>query len=132
MISCNRFDQIRARKLPEKMKDRADLLFPLPVYDASNNTKVGEYHTKQEVLVAVDKYKQERKSSKDFSNPLSNILQLYRLFHWYKIVFKDTFFFSLFYQFKSYSLEGICCPLVLSYVFKVMPAFSNFKDLSGT
>jgi hypothetical protein len=62
MISCNRFDKIRARKLPEKMKDRADLLFPLSVYDTSNNTKVGEYHTKQEVLAAVETYKQERKS----------------------------------------------------------------------
>jgi hypothetical protein len=62
MISCSRFDKIRARKLPEKMKDRADLLFPLSVYDTSNNTKVGEYHTKQEVLAAVETYKQERKS----------------------------------------------------------------------
>jgi capsule polysaccharide modification protein KpsS len=44
------------------MKDRADLLFPLTVYDTSNNTKVGEYHTKQDVLDAVDNYKQERKS----------------------------------------------------------------------
>jgi hypothetical protein len=62
MFDCNRYDKIRARKLPEKMKDRADLLFPITVYDTSNNTKVGEYHTKQEVLAAVNKYKQERKS----------------------------------------------------------------------
>jgi len=62
MIRCNRFDKIRARKLPEKMKDRVELLFPLTVYDASNNTKVGEYHSKQDVLAAVEKYKQERKS----------------------------------------------------------------------
>ncbi|CAN5121596.1 hypothetical protein BH18THE2_BH18THE2_14410 [soil metagenome] len=62
MIRCNQFDKIRARKLPGKMKDRADLLFPLTVYDTSNNTKIGEYHTKQDVLTAVDKYKQERKS----------------------------------------------------------------------
>jgi hypothetical protein len=62
MIDCNRYDKIRARRLPEKMKDRAGLLFPLTVYDTSNNTKVGEYHTKQEVLVAVDKYRQERRS----------------------------------------------------------------------
>jgi hypothetical protein len=62
MISCNRFDKIRARKVPGKMKDRADLLFPLTVYDTSNNTKVGEYHNKQDVLAAVDKYKKERKS----------------------------------------------------------------------
>jgi hypothetical protein len=62
MFDCNRHDKIRARKLPEKMKDRADLLFPLTVYDTSNNTKVGEYHMKEEVLAAVDKYKQERKS----------------------------------------------------------------------
>jgi hypothetical protein len=62
MISCNRFDKIRARKLPGKMNDKAELLFPLTVYDTSNNTKVGEYHTKQDVLAAVDKYKQERKS----------------------------------------------------------------------
>ena len=60
MFDFNRYDQIRALKLPEKMKDRADLLFPLIVYDTSNNTKVGEYNTKQEVLAAVDKYKQER------------------------------------------------------------------------
>ena len=44
------------------MNDRADLLFPLTVYDTSNNTKIGEYHTKQDVLAAVEKYKQERKS----------------------------------------------------------------------
>jgi hypothetical protein len=62
MFDCNRYDKIRARKLPEKMKDRADLLFPPTVYDNSNNTKVGEYHAKQDVLAAVDKYKQERKS----------------------------------------------------------------------
>ena len=62
MIRCNRYDKIRARKLPEKIKDRADILFPLTVYDTSNNTKVGDFHTKQDVLAAVDKYKQERKS----------------------------------------------------------------------
>jgi hypothetical protein len=62
MIDYGRYDNIRARKLPEKMKDKAELLFPLTVYDTSNNTKVGEYHTKQDVLAAVDKYKQERKS----------------------------------------------------------------------
>jgi hypothetical protein len=62
MIECGRYDKIRARKLPEKMKDRADLLFPLTVYDISNNTKIGEFHNKQDVLDAVDKYKQERKS----------------------------------------------------------------------
>lgn len=62
MFDCNRYDKIRARKLPEKMKDRADLLLPLSVYDTSNSTKIGEYHTKQEVLAAVDNYKQERKS----------------------------------------------------------------------
>jgi hypothetical protein len=43
------------------MNDRAELLFPLTVVDTSNNTKVGEYHNKQDVLAAVDKYKQERK-----------------------------------------------------------------------
>ncbi len=62
MIRCNRVDKIRARKLPGKMNDTAELLFPLTVCDLSNNTKVGEYQTKQDVLVAVDKYKQERKS----------------------------------------------------------------------
>jgi hypothetical protein len=62
MISRSRFDKIRSRKLPGKMKDRADLLFPLTVYDTSNNTKVGEYHNKEDVLTAIDKYKQERKS----------------------------------------------------------------------
>jgi hypothetical protein len=62
MIDCGRYDKIRARKLPEKMKDKAELLFPMTVYDTSNNTKLGEYHTKQDVLAAVDKYKQERKS----------------------------------------------------------------------
>jgi hypothetical protein len=44
------------------MNDKADLLFPLTVYDTSNNTKIGEYNTKQDVLDAVDNYKQERKS----------------------------------------------------------------------
>ena len=44
------------------MNDRAELLFPLTVVDTSNNTKVGEYHNKQDVLAAVEKYKQERKS----------------------------------------------------------------------
>ena len=51
MIRRSRFDKIRVRKLPEKIKDRAYLLFPQTVYDASNNTKIGEYQTKQEVLV---------------------------------------------------------------------------------
>ena len=37
-------------------------LFPLTVIDTSNNTKVGELSTKQDILAAVDKYKQERKS----------------------------------------------------------------------
>jgi hypothetical protein len=62
MIECGRYDKIRARKLPEKMKDRADLLFPLTVYDISNNTRIGEYHNKEDLLAAVDKYKNERKS----------------------------------------------------------------------
>ena len=62
MIKYKRFDKISSRKLPVKMNDTADLLFPLTVVDTSNNTKIGEYHTKQEVLVAVNKYKQERKS----------------------------------------------------------------------
>ena len=62
MIRCNRYDKIRSRKLPGKMNDTAELLFPLTVFDTSNNTKVGEYHTKQDVLAAVEKYKQERKS----------------------------------------------------------------------
>jgi hypothetical protein len=62
MIKRSRFDKIRARNLPGKMNDRAELLFPLTVYDTSNNTKVGEFHTKQDILVAVDNYKQERKS----------------------------------------------------------------------
>jgi hypothetical protein len=62
MVRCNRYDEIRARKLPGKMNDRAELLFPLTIYDTSNNTKVGEFHTKQDILDAVDKYKQERKS----------------------------------------------------------------------
>jgi hypothetical protein len=44
------------------MKDKAELLFPLTVYDTSNNTEIGEFHNKQDVLDAVDKYKQERKS----------------------------------------------------------------------
>jgi hypothetical protein len=62
MIRRCRFDKIRVRKLPGKMNDRAELLFPLTVVDTSNNTKVGEYQTKQDVLTAVDNYKQERKS----------------------------------------------------------------------
>jgi hypothetical protein len=62
MIQNNRYDKIRSRKVPGKMKDRAELLFPLTVYDVSNNTKVGEFCNKQDVLDAVDKYKQERKS----------------------------------------------------------------------
>lgn len=62
MVRCNRYDKIRARKLPGKMNDRAELLFPLTVYDTSNNTKVGEYHNKEDILATVDKYKQERKS----------------------------------------------------------------------
>jgi hypothetical protein len=44
------------------MKDRAELLFPLTVYDTSNNTKVGEFHNKEDVLDAINRYKQERKS----------------------------------------------------------------------
>jgi hypothetical protein len=44
------------------MNDRAELLFPLTVVDTSNNTKIGEYHTKQDVLTAVNSYTHERKS----------------------------------------------------------------------
>jgi hypothetical protein len=44
------------------MKYRVELLFPLTVYDFSNNTKIGDYHNKQDVLTAVHNYKQERKS----------------------------------------------------------------------
>ena len=62
MIDCSRYDQIRPRKPPSKMSDIAELLFPLTVVDTSNNTKIGEYNTKLEILSAVDKYKQERKS----------------------------------------------------------------------
>jgi hypothetical protein len=62
MIQNTRYDKIRPRKVPGKMKDRAELLFPLSVYDTSNNTKIGEFHNKQDVLDAVNKYKQERKS----------------------------------------------------------------------
>jgi hypothetical protein len=62
MISRSQFDKIRARKLPGKMSDKAELLFPLTAYDTSNNTKIGEYHNKEDVLAAVDKYKQVRKS----------------------------------------------------------------------
>ena len=62
MIRYNRYDKIRSRKLPGKMNDRAELLFPLTVVDTSNNTKIGVYHTKQDVLTAVHNYKQERKS----------------------------------------------------------------------
>jgi hypothetical protein len=62
MIDCSRFDQIRSRKPPSKMSDGAELLFPLTVVDTSNNTKVGEFHNKEDVLAAIDKYKQERKS----------------------------------------------------------------------
>jgi hypothetical protein len=76
------------------MNDRAELLFPLTVVDTSNNTKIGEYHNKQDILAAVEKYKIK---SKDSRNPLSHILQLYKLFHWDKIVFEDAFFFSLSY-----------------------------------
>jgi hypothetical protein len=94
MIRCNRYDKIRSRRLPGKMNDRAELLFPLTVVDTSNNTKIGEYHNKQDILAAVEKYKIK---SKDSRNPLSHILQLYKLFHWDKIVFEDAFFFSLSY-----------------------------------
>jgi hypothetical protein len=49
-------------KPPSKMNDKAELLFPLTVVDTSNNTKIGEYYNKEDVLAAVDKYKRERKS----------------------------------------------------------------------
>lgn len=62
MIGWSRYDQIRPRKPPSKMSDKAQLLFPLTVVDTSNNTKIGEYHNKEDVLAAVHKYKQERKS----------------------------------------------------------------------
>ena len=51
MISCSRYDKIRPRKLPGKMNDRAELLFPLTVVDTSNNTKIGEYHNKEDFLL---------------------------------------------------------------------------------
>ena len=38
-------------KMP-KMRDRAELLFPITVVEISNNTKIGEYHSKEDVLVA--------------------------------------------------------------------------------
>jgi hypothetical protein len=62
MIGCSRYDQIRPCKPPSRMSDKAELLFPLTVVDTSNNTKIGEYHNKEDVLAAVDKLKQERKS----------------------------------------------------------------------
>jgi hypothetical protein len=62
MIRRSRFDKIRSRKLPGKMNDRVELLFPLTVYDTSNNTKVGEYHSKQDILAAVNNYNQGKKS----------------------------------------------------------------------
>jgi hypothetical protein len=62
MICCSRYDQIRPRKPPLKMSDKAELLFPLTVVDTSNNTKIGEYHNKEDVHSAVHNYKQERKS----------------------------------------------------------------------
>jgi hypothetical protein len=62
MIGCSRYDQIRPRKPSSKMSDKAELLFPLTIVDISNNTNIGKYHNKEDVLVAVEKYKQERKS----------------------------------------------------------------------
>jgi hypothetical protein len=62
MIQNNRFDKIRPRKVPGKMKDRAELLFPLTVCDTSNNTKVGEFHNKQDTLDAVETYKKESRA----------------------------------------------------------------------
>src|ERR687892_1274388 len=62
MIQNNRYDKIRPRKVPGKMKDRAELLFPLTVCDTSNNSKIGEFHSKEDVMDAVDKYIQKRKS----------------------------------------------------------------------
>jgi hypothetical protein len=62
MIHCGYFHCVRTRKIPQKLDDQAKILLPLMVIDTSNNTKVGEYHTKQEILAAVEKYKQQRKS----------------------------------------------------------------------
>jgi hypothetical protein len=62
MIGCCRYDKIRARKLPEKIRDKVGILFPLSVFDTSNNTKIGEFHNKADVLDAVNRYKRERKS----------------------------------------------------------------------
>lgn len=61
MIECGLYNQIRTRKIPRRMDDRAEVLYPLSVYDLFNNTKIGEYHTKQDVLYAVARHKEERK-----------------------------------------------------------------------
>jgi hypothetical protein len=47
MIGCSRYDQIRPRKPPSKMSDKAELLFPLTVVDTSNNNKIGNIITKK-------------------------------------------------------------------------------------
>jgi hypothetical protein len=62
MMQDNLFEHIRARKLPRKMNDTAELLFPLVIFDTTSNTVVGKYNTKQEVLLAVEKYREEGKS----------------------------------------------------------------------
>ena len=62
MIECGMYNQIRTRNVPRRMDDRAEVCYPLSVYDLFNNTRIGEYHTKQEVLYAVARHKEERKS----------------------------------------------------------------------
>ena len=42
MIQNNRYDKIRPRKLPGKMRDRAELLFPLTGGELLYDTKLGK------------------------------------------------------------------------------------------
>jgi hypothetical protein len=62
MIECGMYNQIRTRKVPVRMDDRGEVLYPLSIYDLFDNTRIGEYHNKQDVLYAVARHKEERKS----------------------------------------------------------------------
>jgi hypothetical protein len=62
MIECGIYNRIRTRKITRKMDERAEVRYPLSVYDLFDNTRLGEYFSKQDVLCAVAKHKEERRS----------------------------------------------------------------------
>src|SRR5690349_9292169 len=63
MVHDGLFDQIRGRK-PKKNNDdnnSQQLLFPLTIFDITNNVVVGEYGNKGKIQNAIDRYQLKQK-----------------------------------------------------------------------